>query len=664
MKCGMRQWMLAVITSVALIASMGMGVAAVATLDDGNTDFVSVYEQKLIENGIEISEIYDVSEITLISGNKFTLVKADVNGATKLFTINPNGKIRVGLQDLIDEKKKAYSQSSNAEIKLDKKMQKIAKKETILEEGEIPVFISVIDKEFLQDLRDYLMSNELIPKAELQNYLPGIAVDINIAVLNELVELDYVSAVYFDSPVEMFLDISVPSIRVNGDNFPSWTDNTLGSGVTVAIVDRGVDDSHPSLIENFESGSKQRFPDTGYNYESHHGTIVAGIVASRNPTIKGVAPNVSLLDAMVTDDSNSWVYAAQAIEWAVNKGANVVQMSIGPRTVDNERLEGLSDFVDGIIYQNDVVFTVAIGQNQSAQIDQNNWEPVVSPAEAFNVISVGAIDDKNTINLNDDTIYYHGFYGTIDGRQKPDIVAPGFRITSLNSTWESGDLFSRWNVGTSFAAPHVAGVAAILLSNDPSLSAKQVKAILLNTANKNPSWFTDDDWERVGFGLVNANEANRNIHNSFVESIKDTTGEKLYYELTPETEHIVTTMVWERNATQYFYGDWTGDYPAGLTMELIDLDMYMFKNGNRVASSGNFRDNVEQIIYQADPADYVLVIKPSSLLSDTDREVPFALAYNGNAVRKDPPILQSSLIAPNTVGSEFTFMGLAHKLIF
>ena len=670
----MKRWVLAAVIAAAMvIASAGMGAAATIALDDDGADFASVNKQKLIEHGIEIAESYDVSEVTLINGKKFTVVKGNVNGNIESFTIDPNGEISPGVKRIIDEEKEVYSRLSKAELKLGQELLKIAKEGTDSEEDEIPVFISAIDKESIPELRDYLESHKLASKVELQNYLPGIATDVNAATLNELVELDYVLAIYSDSPLEMFLNASVPTIRVNGNNFPTWTDNTLGSGVTVAIVDNGIDITHPNIINNFDSGDYSKRGQS----ESGHGTAIAGIIASNNGTYKGVTPGVSLLDASV--EVNSWVDAAQAIEWAVagpdgTKGsgddANIIQMSCGEHTLGNlgnTELYGLSNFVDEVVFQEDIVFTVAVGQNDA------HWEPVVSPAEAYNVISVGAIDDHNTADVNDDTIYMEGFYGTVDERQKPDIVAPGHRIITANYRWDEGepdlselirfyfdrgDLDLYYVVGTSYAAPHVAGAAAILLSNNPDLSAKQVKAILLNTPFRNP-YLSDEERERVGYGLLNVNEAYKNIHNSLIGTIRDTGGEGLYYELTPdEGGDSRITMVWERQANTR-----DASVPDANVMGLTDLDMYLFKDGNKVAHSSSRLDNVEQIIYQSNsevPESFVLKIVPENL--NNNQEETFALAYYGSAFEVHPPDQLTSLVQWDSVGAtEIPFGGITDE---
>ena len=106
-------------------------------------------------------------------------------------------------------------------------------------------------------------------------------------------------------------------------------------------------------------------------------------------------------------------------------------------------------------------------------------------------------------------------------------------------------------------------------------------------------------------------------------------------------------MVWERQANARDVS-----VPNASVMDLIDLDMYLYKDGTCVYSSTSRHNNVEQIIYPVDSENYVLLIIP---WTSSDTEVPFALAYYGDAAQKNPPSLQPNLIAPNVVGSGSTF---------
>jgi hypothetical protein len=130
-------------------------------------------------------------------------------------------------------------------------------------------------------------------------------------------------------------------------------------------------------------------------------------------------------------------------------------------------------------------------------------ETIISPGNAFNIITVGAIDDSNTADIADDTLASWSSRGpTGDGRPKPDVVAPGVNIWSVELGTQGYHQLS----GTSMAAPHVAGTVALTLHANPDLTPAQVKAILRQTArlNNNLNGLTVND---RGHGIIDAYEA-------------------------------------------------------------------------------------------------------------------------------------------------------------
>jgi PKD repeat protein len=264
-----------------------------------------------------------------------------------------------------------------------------------------------------------------------------------------------VLGVYEDIPVSITLTQSVPKIGADKVH----TTGVTGSGVRVCIVDTGVDDSHPALSplvaeKDFVNDDNNAMDDHG------HGTHVAGIVASKDPTVKGVAPGVSLMAAKVMDSKGTgWSSdVISGIEWCVNNGADVINMSLGggsyATACDNEPLaKAANTAVD-----RGVVVVAASGNNGYANA-------LVSPACGSKVISVGAVwkDDSWATFSNGGIIL--------------DVVAPG---VSIRSTHLLGSF--KYLSGTSMASPHVAGVSALLLAANPSLTPSDVDTILKTTA--------------------------------------------------------------------------------------------------------------------------------------------------------------------------------------
>lgn len=261
--------------------------------------------------------------------------------------------------------------------------------------------------------------------------------------------------------------------------------------VAVAIVDSGVDAFHPELAGRIRDarsfvGGLARTDSLG------HGTFVAGLIAANVDNgigIAGLAPSAELLVAkVVTRDRAVPIEAeARAIRWAVDQGAQVINMSLGgirdptdPNRDSYSRLEA-----DAIAYavSNGVLVVAAVGNGDYAP--RRPWPYAGYPAALPHVLGVSAISANGSVPSfsNRDVIYN-------------DIAAPGEQILSifprpLTSRFPQcaeqgysscGPEPYREAQGTSFAAPQVTAAAAVLLSLRPSLRAEQVRTILQRTA--------------------------------------------------------------------------------------------------------------------------------------------------------------------------------------
>lgn len=274
-----------------------------------------------------------------------------------------------------------------------------------------------------------------------------------------------------------------------------------GSGIRVAIIDGAVDVNHKDLKENI---SKDRYDATSdkkvltFDNANFHGTHCAGIVgAIRNNNIQvcGVAPDSEIVPIRVEVDEQDFpIHANRAIEWAWKNDVDVISISWG--CTENSKIKNainnaLSKGRDG---KGCVVVTSA-GNN-------GNGNGNISFPGNFNheVITVGAI-------MNNGKRYSASSYGDY-----MFVCAPGYEILSTvpDNKIEKAS-------GTSMAAPHVAGVAALILERDSTLTAKQVREIIAkNTTDINPddnrvTKEFDSKWDKeYGYGLVNAYECVRN----------------------------------------------------------------------------------------------------------------------------------------------------------
>lgn len=288
------------------------------------------------------------------------------------------------------------------------------------------------------------------------------------------------------SPPARGLDSAVP--RVGGD--VSRTMLGDGTGVIVGIVDSGVDDTHPGLAGTDSQGMPRLVaeanvvptePGLSADDVFGHGTFVTGIVMSSDATFTGMAPDARYVNARSINvnngfDTTTWI--EDGAGFAIDNGATILNFSLGTFASLSSGTLDLDEMLDWASSQRGVISVVSAGN------DGNTADPQVgSPAGAFNVVTVGATEAPTY----DQVTGFSSTGPTDDGRIKPDIVAPGTSITSLNDDWETGPDF-RVSQGTSFAAPLVAGALAQVtdygLINGLSTDPRVLRATLYNSAEK------------------------------------------------------------------------------------------------------------------------------------------------------------------------------------
>ncbi len=307
----------------------------------------------------------------------------------------------------------------------------------------------------------------------------------------------------------------------------STTNGYDGSGIVVAVIDTGVDYNHEDLINSMWDapgdlcsidGSDVACGNHGYDFASSdtsgdgdgrdndpldynaHGTHVAGTIAATNNTVGvvGVAPGAQIMAVRALNAAGSGTTAdiASGIDFAVNNGADVINMSIGSAYFDSTLQTAVNNAWDS-----GVVVISAAGNEALQEISY--------PAGFEKSISVAAIQETSDLSNPDENMgtrrSYFSNYGTVD------IAAPGSSVLSAacNCSVYDGTYVSF--SGTSMAAPHVAGVAALILDAHNSFSPDQVKYVLESTATDLETSGRD---QYVGSGLVNANTATGALSNS------------------------------------------------------------------------------------------------------------------------------------------------------
>ncbi len=342
--------------------------------------------------------------------------------------------------------------------------------------------------------------------------IKGFSADLPVAAIDKMAQDNDVIKITHDAQVHTCLDTAVPAINAPA----AWEAGFTGKGVTVAVVDTGIY-PHPDLIQpnNRIIGFKDFVKKKASPYDDcGHGTHVAGIIAGNgiqsDGQFKGVAPEANLVGVKVLDEIGSGPISdvIAGIQWVVeNKDAynvKVINLSVGAPATESYTTDPLSRAVEAA--WNSGLVVVAAAGNSGPEAGTIST-PGINP----NIITVGAADDRGTIDLEDDVIAEFSSRGpTIDGLTKPDLVASGVSITSLaadtsylpkkNSglagkpkaasqaeslgkppqTTISDYYFTA--SGTSMATPMVSGTAALLLVQNPDWTADEVKQQMLQCA--------------------------------------------------------------------------------------------------------------------------------------------------------------------------------------
>jgi serine protease AprX len=264
-----------------------------------------------------------------------------------------------------------------------------------------------------------------------------------------------------------------------------------GAGVVIASFDNGCRLDHPcfgyirehnAIVADSDFVDHDGDPST---FPADHGSQTMALIAGYDPPrFMGVAWGGKFIIARTEDDlsetrveEDNW---AAAIVWAESLGVDIVTSSLGYRTDYTDSLEnytyadmnGRSTVVARaaqIAIDKGVIIVNSMGNESHHTSDGYQYGTIVSPADVADVISVGAVD------LNGALAYWSGTGPTADGRRKPDLVAPGVSV-SVPASQGYGPMS-----GTSFAAPLIAGVTALIKQSFPDLPAAEIRRLLYRT---------------------------------------------------------------------------------------------------------------------------------------------------------------------------------------
>ncbi|MEQ4301493.1 S8 family serine peptidase [Plantactinospora sp. B6F1] len=278
--------------------------------------------------------------------------------------------------------------------------------------------------------------------------------------------------VWLDRKVKVNLDESVPLVGAP----QAWAAGHDGRGVDVAVLDTGIDDTHPDLKDKV-AASKSFVPGVtsvkdGHGHGTHVASTIVGSGAASDGRRKGVAPGARLLVGKVLDDTGygdfSWIMAG--MEWAAHH-ARIVSMSLGGPVTDGSDI--VTQSVNQLTAETGALFVIAAGNSGQP-------ETIATPGTAEAALTVGATDKS------DQLAWFSSQGPRLDGMLKPDIAAPGAGIVAARAAGTVpgpivDGVYTQLN-GTSMATPHVAGAAAILAQTHPDWTAARLKSALMSTA--------------------------------------------------------------------------------------------------------------------------------------------------------------------------------------
>ena len=274
----------------------------------------------------------------------------------------------------------------------------------------------------------------------------------------------------------------------------AWTRGHRGDGVKVAVIDTGIDFCHPDLVANYLEGTNFLDSSQPPRDDNGHGTHVAGIIAApENGTgVVGVAPSAKLLAAKVLDASGAGSLSTviSALDWAVQKGARVVNLSLGaPDFLCTFGLCGAGSECSAIANAtaSGVVVVVAAGNAADEALSS-------TPANCRDSVTVSALDASTDefASFSNHSVYYWDVDGdrafTLNDHPIVDIIAPGVSVLStmpiydvtLTTTYGVSKNYGTLS-GTSMATPHVAGAAALYIGAHATATADEVRQALVGS---------------------------------------------------------------------------------------------------------------------------------------------------------------------------------------
>jgi len=365
------------------------------------------------------------------------------------------------------------------------------------------------------------------------SFIKALHASIPASRLDDLSEDSTVTYISPNHPIQSTLNNTTAAVLAN---YP-WGLGLDGKGIGVAVIDSGV-----RQVEDLRTANKKKQSRVVYSFDTigggtddlyGHGTHVAGIIAgnaaasscpSCDIALQGIAPNAKILNFHALDQNGAGTDTSvinaiyQAIQMKALYNLRVMNLSVGRSVFESYKQDPLCHAVEAAWRAGIVVVVAAGNDGRDNSFNNNGYGTINAPGNDPYVITVGAMNTLGTPDRSDDVMTSYSSKGptAIDHIVKPDIVAPGNKVISLqaqDSTLVAGypanvpptGYYRDGNgkrpspnyfmlSGTSMATPVVSGAAALLLQRHPRLTPDQVKARLMRSAYKTfPQYTTITD---------------------------------------------------------------------------------------------------------------------------------------------------------------------------
>lgn len=456
---------------------------------------------------------------------------------------------------------------------------------------------------------------------------------LNLAESPDTLEFSYAG---IDNEIKDDMGVSIPSTKTN---LVHEQYQYTGKGIKIGQIENAV----PLASDSQLSGANVHFHNTIIPYRTiPHATWVADILVGQKTDeyVSGVAPDAELYCTCRQDFGNTDVNLSgqiNAVEWLLSQGVNVINCSaaFGDDGEDTTPTRynlyySSSKWLDHIACQHYVTFVKSSGNHGEKGVNSGGM--------AYNIITVGNIDDKNTLQISDDTIFHESsFYSADTGlAYKPDLCAPGTNI--VNSAFPNG------NTGTSASTPHVAGAVALLMQAKPALKLQPatIKAILTaSVGSQTTKRFCPSDWSgdtnnakynkytKYGAGLLDTKKSIDTAKMGHYYSSKLTStksAEEFTINITSAQSTVRVSLAFLKNVTSPYDEH---IYVGGiLSNPLADLDLEAYdSNGNLMDFSYTSNNNVEIVEFTA-PKAGTYKIKIYNASSALTEDITYGLSWD------------------------------------